>query len=434
MTEHSENLSEILFKPQRGYVETSLISNSGAPLPTDCQLDLVGDGDLREWYRPLERLHWAWSGSNPVDIEEALSCVAAGTATRSRPGLLDTIADYGPGNWNYEFCRIAQRRALRGAAQREAGEGIKAAHEYRLASRYFAIAAYPRLRSDLLASEAMLHCLKAYRAIFACNPALGTLRELEIKIPGDGASVGFLHLPGLEAPQPCPLVICTMAYEQSVPELFRIYDSFLRPHGIAMLALRLPGVGEAGSPDLDQESSKIIAQAVERVRALPEIDGTALLGMGFAVGATATLRAALTHPDWFQGLVVVNPMADAIFTDQKLLNSFPLVLRSSWCNRMNLDASNWETIVPQLQALSLRRQGLLSASGRSQVPTLAVALETHAALLGRDLELLRGTFRNFTLIREGTGKGAGKRTIERLDAIFHEVESFIVERLGRGEG
>ena len=54
MEEKSDlNLSQILFKPQPNYIETSLISNSGAAIPDIVLKPYSGSGFHANWYRPL---------------------------------------------------------------------------------------------------------------------------------------------------------------------------------------------------------------------------------------------------------------------------------------------------------------------------------------------------------------------------------------------
>ena len=107
-------LSQILFKPQPNYIETSLISNSGAAVPDIALRPYSGSGFHANWYRPLNRYMWSWMGGNPLDIEEALANIACSEEKRSRENMFDTVSLYGPGNWIFEFANIAQKRIFKG--------------------------------------------------------------------------------------------------------------------------------------------------------------------------------------------------------------------------------------------------------------------------------------------------------------------------------
>ena len=92
MEENSDlNLSQILFKPQPNYIETSLISNSGAAVPDIALRPYSGSGFHANWYRPLNRYMWSWMGGNPLDIEEALSNIACSEEKRSRENRKNRI-------------------------------------------------------------------------------------------------------------------------------------------------------------------------------------------------------------------------------------------------------------------------------------------------------------------------------------------------------
>lgn len=151
----SLNLSEVLFKPKFKYAETSVISNSGAQLPKLERKD-VSLGFTPQWYRPISRFLWTWQGGNLMDIDAALSAIASSDAQRSRDECLDTVSDYGGGNWIFEFSSIAQKRAVKGKDLEQRGDLAGAGHQYRMASRYFALAATPRLKGDTLAADAAL--------------------------------------------------------------------------------------------------------------------------------------------------------------------------------------------------------------------------------------------------------------------------------------
>ena len=167
-TNNDVNLSEILFKPKHDYIETSLISNSGCPLPDIGDgLHMMGSHFRSLWYRPINRYTWTYLGANCLDVDLALSNIVMSKNPRTRAECFDTIEQYGPGNWIYEFSSIAQKRVMQARLCEESGNLEQASHEYRMASRYFAIASYPNLKGDVLAAQASLLGRKAYRKILA---------------------------------------------------------------------------------------------------------------------------------------------------------------------------------------------------------------------------------------------------------------------------
>ena len=101
----SENLSEVLFKPTRKSLETSFISNSVAELPKS---GIKTSFDTSCWFRQLSETYWGWLGCDMIKIKSAIARIAASKGQRTREGILDTVYEYGPGNWIYEFSMLGR--------------------------------------------------------------------------------------------------------------------------------------------------------------------------------------------------------------------------------------------------------------------------------------------------------------------------------------
>lgn len=391
--DHSgQNLSEVLFKPKFKFTETSLISNSGIPLPKLSRKDR-SLGFRQGWYRSVNRFLWTWLGGNLLDLDEVLARIAFSRSKRSRPECLDTVSDYCPGNWIYEFSAMAQKRYLRAEELHARGAERLASHNYRMATRYFAIASYPSLRGDSLAGEAALLCRKNYRLMFECDPDNGVMQEPVISSKY-GRFSGFLHLPSDNGSYPC--VIILGSYEQNISDFYRFYNDYLRPDGIAALMLNLPGLATSEKILLSPDYSVILDAAVQYLKGVLQINSTRLGLMGVRMGGTACIRECTLHPGVFRAIMLFNPAVNSLFTDQHLLNSMPLCMRSLYANRLNLNASDWDTIIPQMQVLSLKKQGLLSSSGVCTTPCLCCAIRD-SLTSAEDIKLLKLHFKDFKL-------------------------------------
>lgn len=380
-----QNLSEVLFKPRRTSLETSIISNSGCPLPEVNFKVQSLFGFSRSWYRMVNRFYWTWLGGNLLDIDEALANVAVSQNHRTRPQCLDTVEDYGPGNWIYEFNTIAQRRVQLAARC----EGEKRAHHLRLASRYFAIAAYPYLKGDDLAAEAALYSRRHYREVFAASKECGYYSTESFMYQGHRIYT-YLHSPDNLNLHPCVLVVC--AYEQSSTDFFRFFNDYLRPQGIALSVIEMPGAGSCANIRLDHKCSDFLKAAVDHLSSLPFIDSSAIGIYAGGVAAMAALRLTLLNPGLIRAAAFNNPIIDNMFVNPEALQNVPLCLRSSFANRMDLDASSWDTVIPQVQFLSLRRQGLLSNAQKLRMPILCFYLKSINLTLD-DARLIERTFR-----------------------------------------
>lgn len=386
------NLSEVLFKPKHDYIETSLISNSGCELPPEPENSYFQGSHFRSlWYRPLHLYTWAELGANNLDVEEALSKIMTGQNPRTRPTCFDTIEQYGNGNWIYEFCAIGQKRLNLGKESEEQGNLAEASHQYRMASRYFAIAAFPNLKGDVLSAQASLMCRLAYRKIFNDPQQFGFYSEETFKVR-DVEVTGYLHSPDNTSLHPC--VVMVNAYSTTATDHYRLFDMYLRPLGIALFIVDMPGMGAAADVQLDERSSDILEAAIQHLsEKVPFIDHTALGVMGMRLSANAVVRLSIMSPDLFKAIVLVCPYVHSGFINQELLNAMPLATRSSIANRLNLDASHWSTIVPQLQILSLKKQGLINYGSKVNVPCLGLYLPFESQF-GDDREVIENLYPN----------------------------------------
>lgn len=387
----SSNLSEILFKPKYDYVETSVISNSGCALPDlGDGFHLMGSHFRALWYRPLNRFSWAYLGANCLEIDEALAHIVMSDNERSRDQCYDTVKQYGPGNWIYEFCTIGQKRLNQAREYEERGDLVQASHQYRMASRYFAIAAYPNLKGDDLAAQASLYGRRAYRKIFNDPVKHGHYAE-QVFTVADEKVTGYLHSANNTDLQPC--VIIVTSYGSTATDYYRFFSDYLRKEGIALFAVDMPGLGSASKIVLGADTSIVLEAAVEHLKKVPYIDSSALGAVGFHVSANAVARLAITHPNIFKAIALVSPALHNAFVNQELLNSMSLAARSSLANRLNLDASTWDTIIPQLQILSLRKQGLISRNSRVSTKTMTLMMPVDLKY-NNDQDLIDQVFTN----------------------------------------
>ena len=100
----SENLSEVLFKPKLNIIETSTISNSSKDFD-----NILWGRKGRDWYRLLHYEYWSWLGLDLIEIKAALANMASSTSPRTREQCLDTVCNYGHGNWIFEFSQLGDK-------------------------------------------------------------------------------------------------------------------------------------------------------------------------------------------------------------------------------------------------------------------------------------------------------------------------------------
>ena len=167
----------------------------------------------------------------------------------------------------------------------------------------------------------------------------------------------------------------------------------------------------------------MLEAAVEHLKKVPYIDSSAIGALGFHVSANAVARLAITRRDLFKALVFVSPALHNAFVNQDLLNSMSLAARSSLANRLNLDASTWNTIIPQLQILSLRKQGLVGRNNRVDTKTLTLLMPVDLKY-NNDQELIDQVFAN-----NKTLAFTKMRVSEFAPRIFSSASKFFTETL-----
>ena len=184
------------------------------------------------------------------------------------------------------------------------------------------------------------------------------------------------------------------AYDQTATDFFRIFNDELRPLGIAAFVVDMPGLGNSANLILDENYSEIAENAILHLKEKVKfIDSTKIGLFGLHLSAAAAVRLAVLRTDLVNGLVVLDPTVHNIFTNVNYLSGAPLCLRSSIANRLNADASNWDTLMPQLQILSLKQQGLLSSSGKCPV-NCCVAVSSSDKPLVEDAHAVADAFKN----------------------------------------
>ena len=130
------------------------------------------------------------------------------------------------------------------------------------------------------------------------------------------------------------------------------------------------------------------------------------------------------QPNKVRAIILNRPYVHSIFSDKEYLDSMPLCLRSSFCNRLNLDASNWDILTPRFKIFSLKEQGILSNSNQCTVPTLLCAIKD-SYVSNADLDLMKHNFRDLTVY---THENVGYASFAK-DAVF-KIVSFLEEKLG----
>ena len=363
-----QNLSEKLFKPRVRQVETStLVSYSSHTLSQLENHSVLSGSSHNHWYRTLNRLMWIWRGIDAIEIEEVLSRIAISDAKRSRDEWLDTVIGNRRGNWCFEWSNQAmrwQQKAL------EFEKGQEACDAWLRAANLYSIAAYPFIKGDELADQAIVLACKAYDS--AAKFSQYQLKKIPFTVDGGKEVCGFLHIPSnVQGPYPT-VMVCGML-DSLQTDYSRYFREYLEPRGIAMLTLDMPSIGYSSKYSLSQETSTLHEQIVRQLDTIPWIDHTRFAITGIRFGANIAVRLAYMCPDKIKAVAVIGPIVHSLLHEEKYQKDIPRMVLDVFASRLGVYQVDGQSLRHELSCYSLRNQGLLGR--RNQVPMMSVCFK-----------------------------------------------------------
>ncbi|EKT59417.1 esterase FrsA [Providencia sneebia] len=360
-----QNLSEKLFKPKIKQVETStLVSYRDMSFSILKDHSALSGSQHAGWYRMLNRLWWIWRGIDAIEIGEVLSRIAAINAARSNPNWLDTVIGNMRGNWCFEWSNQAmlwQQKALRFE------NGKDASQAWLHSANLYSIAAYPFIKGDELADQAVLLACKAYDN--AAQFSLYKLKKLSFKVDGNKEVCGFLHIPAT-GQGPFPTVMICGTLDSLQIDYCQFFRRYLEPLGIAMLTLDMPSIGYSIKFKLTQETSALHEQVVRQLETIAWIDHTRFGIMGLKFGANIALRLAYMCPDRIKGVAVLGPIVHGVLHEEKYQQDIPKMEIDIFASRLGIYYVDGAALRHELSCYSLKNQGLLGR--RTNVPMMSV--------------------------------------------------------------
>nr|WP_198928784.1 esterase FrsA [Enterovibrio norvegicus] len=363
----SENLSVKLFKPTKHAKETSTIVGSVNQASNDIDSVLDGDSD-NSWYRVLRRPQWTWQGVDPIEMEETLARIAASDNDRSNDKLLDTVVGYRSGNWPYEWTQTGISHQKTALLKEEQGDKEGAFTDWLRASTCFSIAGYPHLKGDPLSQQTEILANKAFHSAMEKS----TFRIEKVVTKVDGKSLeGFLYIPHTD--EPLPTVIVSGSLDSLQTDLWHLFQTYFAPANIAMLTLDMPSVGRSSAWKLTEDSSRLHQAMLHELVSVPWVDQHRVGCLGIRFGANAAVRMAFVEQNLIKSCVSVGGILHAMLTDAKRLKNIPPMHLDTIASRMGKSSAS-ASLLTQLQALSLRHQGLLNGR-KTKVPILALGLD-----------------------------------------------------------
>lgn len=391
----SKNLSEVLFSKKNNERETStLIQNSGSKKNKKLHDETKNNGNKTGWYRLIKLMQWSWQGISIVDTYETLAEISASKNERSDPHLLDSVVGFRSGNWSYEWSKkgaVFQKKANELA---ELGYKEAAKKAYYTASQYYSVASYPHLKGDTNSIQAQALAFLNYRNAFKQDET-GLLKEILVPYQGKNISC-YLHLPNDDAIH--PVVIVSPGIDGLQCDLLPLYENDLKPAGLAMLTVDMPGVGFSNHFKLDQDSSKLHQAILHHMKEVPWIDQSRVSLMGMRMGGNVVNRLAYIEPSLVKAVVSVAPAVASVFDNYDNFSKLSPMTLDCFASRMQMNNSDAEHLYQHCLPFSLTKQGLLGRK-RIKIPMLGIGYVRDIMCNEQDLKLIaRASFESESMV------------------------------------
>ncbi len=390
--------------------ETSTLANSHAKDERRSSLSSPFFHLHPKWYRLLPRARWAWQGADPIESERVLSRIAASDQARTCDSRLDTVVGYKPGNWQYEWSQLG---AVYGysAKQLLADQPEQALDEALQALTYYGIAAYPHMRGDLLAQEAMVQVRDYYQ--LACK--LANIR-LE-KLSNGREHQGWLHLPPSQ--KRVPVVVVMAGPDLCALDFLTLYRRYLLPKGLGMLTVDMGGCSDHGAQLLAEQSDGNLQAMLATLKAHPWVDDRQITALGVRLGAQVLLRTAFMDDNAFKAVALIAPWCHQALVDRELLDEMPPMMRDCVASRLGVDGASPARLALALGKLSLARQGLMGRR-RLAMPVLSLSIKDDPMVPPDDGALLKLSCPQAKIYRLGRA-----RHFDMFDSLFGKAASWL---------
>lgn len=377
-------LTEKLFAEKMRSVETSAVANSNAH---SCEHEVVEellDGSVHSsFYRLLRKAYWAWQGQDPVETEELIARIASNDSQRTCDALIDTVKGYKSGNWIYEWNALAAQAFNKASSFLEQGDKFQAKNHFFAAARYCTIASYPHLKGDRMAEQSQLLAANYYHE--AGKLLTPSMKKLQIPY-GKKHITGYLHLPFDH--EIAPVVIVSGGVDSLQFDFYRLFTDYLKPQGLAMLSIDMPGIGSSSHIELEQNTSCLHQATLDYLPQVPWVDEHRVGIIGSRLGGNIAVRLAYLEPQRLKAAVSIGGAVHSIFDDMERFNKLPRMLKDSLASRLGVDAGNIQLLFKKCQPLSLKRQGLLAGS-KSKLPLLSIAADDDLICPNSDQDLIK---------------------------------------------
>lgn len=250
----------------------------------DGQLVTGGGRTLEELKQEvLRRVERGLTPVGGIGVEDARAALAA----------IDSLSRE---QWAQAWSAVAEKH-FAAARAAEGAHPAQAAQSYWNAWRLHHFARWPTENSPAK-RHAKARALIAFRAYCRLlKPAIDVVR-----IPFEGQQVvAYLRLP--EGVRPAPVVFGISGLDSRKEDVVADTDGYLR-HGLAIIAVDMPGTGEAPITAAQPDSDRMFSAVIDYLQTRPEIDARRIVVQGRSFSGHWAAKLAYTERKRVRGCVV----------------------------------------------------------------------------------------------------------------------------------
>ena len=313
------------------------------------------------WYHSHDIETWVTKGADSEILTDILDRVSKSEGEKRHADLVDTQIAFGPGNWSYEWIQAGD------AAMAEANRvsGADKLQKLRAALTYYTTGSWPHLgrSDDVQALE---------KAVFAYMQA-GQLMNVPVRhvdiLVDETLVKGYLHVP--KGDGPFPFVINSFGSDVTKEDSFDLFSRELEPLGVGMLAIDMPGIGEARELSMLGGSDRVMEAALNYLNRQANVNSDKIFIVGGSFGGNAAARAFYRLE--VAGVVsMCAPLHSAFVAPAAVLDGLPMLTIDGVKSRFKVLDQSTEVLAELMPQVSLKVQGLMVPTNEIDTPLLVV--------------------------------------------------------------
>ncbi|MEP0068687.1 alpha/beta hydrolase [Pyruvatibacter sp.] len=396
--------------------------------------------ELPPTYREIEGMwtdRWILAGADGAKLEAVLSDMKVAPGERFEPEQYDTLIEFGPGHWTYEFIKLGDAEFQRAEQAERAGNRDLARETFLEASVYYYIGKIPYTRDDHYP-----HYSRAYDKSMAAYERAGALRDVPLEVVelpfGDGIIRGYAHFAPDTANGPAPLIIGSGGIDTFKVEHI-VLAKALNDAGISVLMADLPGVGESNYMASVPEHDEVFSGFLDIMSTHPRVDADRVGIYAQSWGGNAAAKIAFVDERFKAIASVCGPVHEALsppgwvvsLMPSLVVDAIPVMRRNVLADRLGLTSpmqdSDMAAIAGKARQFSLVEQGFIGGDRKANTPILIINTDTDPVAPPADMELLASAAHDATVVYTDSFGHCGSLTAI-LDVTVPWLEEHLNER------